>query len=77
MQRGDEILQKHQIEATRPYLDDILALPPSGFHVSQILGGMRLLGILILAVVGIGVLLLVEVPKGVVDLSVLALVGAN
>jgi hypothetical protein len=38
---------------------------------------MRLLGMLILAVVGVRIFLLVEVPKGMVDLSVLALVGAD
>jgi hypothetical protein len=58
------------------YLDDILALPASRTHVSQVLCWMRAVR-LVLAGIRIGVLLLVEVSECVVHFSVLALVGAN
>lgn len=45
--------------------------------MSQILCGVRLLRVAILACIWIGVFLLVKVTEGVVDFSMLALIGAN
>lgn len=58
------------------YLDDVLALPASRTHVSQVFRWMRAVR-LVLAGVRVGVLFLVKVPERVVHFSVLALVGAN
>lgn len=55
-------------------LNNFVTLPAGGFVVGEILGRVGLLGISVLAHVWIGVLLLVEVTEGVVDLSVLALI---
>ena len=57
--------------------DDVVSFPARRFLVNKILGRMRSRWILVLAVVGIGVVLPIEVSEGVVDLSVLALIGTN
>jgi hypothetical protein len=55
-------------------LDNLVALPASGLGEGEILGWTRLLRIAVLARIRVGILLLVEIAKGVVDLAMLALI---
>jgi hypothetical protein len=58
-------------------LNDLVALPTGRLVMNKVLPGMRLLGVPVLADVGIGVLLLVKVAKCMVDLAVFAFVCTN
>lgn len=57
--------------------DNLVSFPTGRLWMSQILCGVRLLRVAILACIWIGVFLLVKVTEGVVDFSMLALIGAN
>jgi hypothetical protein len=57
--------------------DDFVALPACRLGVDEALARMRLLRVPVFAHEGVGVLLLVEISKCVIDLAVLALVRTN
>lgn len=57
--------------------NDLVALPAGRFLVGEIFARMRLLGVPVLADVGIRVLLLIQIAECVVDFSVLAFVCSN
>jgi hypothetical protein len=54
--------------------DDLVSFPACWLGKCKVLARMRLLRVLVLAHERVGVLILIEVAKGVVDLAVLALV---
>jgi len=54
-----------------------MALPTSGLRKLETLGWMRLLCVPVLAHEGVGVLLLIEVAKSVVDFAMFALIRTN
>jgi hypothetical protein len=64
-------------ENSEAMLDDFMALPASGLRESQILGGTRLLGIVVLARIWVRIFFLVEVAKRVVDLTMFALIRTD
>jgi hypothetical protein len=57
--------------------DDLVALPASWLGKLQAFAGMWFLRVPVLADEGVGIILLIEIAEGMVDLAMLALVCTN
>jgi hypothetical protein len=81
LQSGDKnsytAQKKQRLVAEAVLLDNLVAFPTGRLGESKIFARMRLLGIPVLTHKGIGILLLIEITKGVIHFAVFALVGSN